>query len=327
MSEGVEVQQAPEDAEYAPAIELLLNPPRVRQNNPFLLISMVIFAGTWMLRGESSLTNLGILVGVLFFHELGHAAAMLACGYRDVRVFFVPLLGAATQGRARGVARWKQAFVLLAGPLPGIIVGAALAFEHVASARMLIFMLLGINAFNLLPLEPLDGGRLFQVLLFSRNRYLELIFRAVTVGVLVVLALKWKLWLLALFGGFILLSLGGRKRVLDAAQPLKRTGLPSDPHLLTDEQRRRLYALALTLRPRKLAPKFNVQFAATKMDQLLEVASAEPASMGATAGMLLLWIAGGALTVVAALQLRHGRVDMTHRKTYERDRTDSFHAR
>ncbi|HEY4180959.1 MAG TPA: site-2 protease family protein [Kofleriaceae bacterium] len=328
MSEGVEIHEpvaAPEvttpvEPEYAPAIDRLLNPPRVQQSNQFLLISMAIFAGTWMLRGESSLLNLGILVGVLFFHELGHAAAMLACGYRDVRVFFVPLLGAATQGRARGVARWKQALVLLAGPLPGIIVGAVLAFEHVAPARMLIMMLLGINAFNLLPLEPLDGGRLFQVLLFSRNRYLELVFRAVTVCTLVVLAIKWQLWLLAVFGGFILLSLGSRKRVLDAAQPLKHTGLSTDPHALTDEQRRTLYTVARSLKPAKLAAKFNVTFIAAKMDQLLEVAATEPARIGETLAMLLLWLAGGALTLVASFQLRTGRTDMTAEwRTYERD--------
>jgi membrane-associated protease RseP (regulator of RpoE activity) len=37
-------------------------------------------------------------------------------------------------------------------------------------------MLLAINGFNLLPMVPLDGGRPFQLLLFSRHRYLELAF-------------------------------------------------------------------------------------------------------------------------------------------------------
>ncbi len=39
-------------------------------------------------------------------------------------------------------------------------------------------MLLGlINGFNLLPVFPLDGGRLLNQILFSRNRYLEGVFQ------------------------------------------------------------------------------------------------------------------------------------------------------
>jgi len=44
-------------------------------------------------------------------------------------------------------------------------------------ASMFIF----INAFNLLPLYPLDGGSFFDSLIFSRNYVVEVIFKISTV--------------------------------------------------------------------------------------------------------------------------------------------------
>src|SRR5262249_12332862 len=67
-----------------------------------------------------------ILIGGIIIHEAGHALAMLTFGYRDIRILFIPLLGAVATGTAREIATWKQAVVLLAGPLPGLI--AAIGF-------------------------------------------------------------------------------------------------------------------------------------------------------------------------------------------------------
>jgi hypothetical protein len=39
-----------------------------------------------------------LILAVLLVHEAGHAIAMRLSGYRDVHVFFVPLLGALTIG-------------------------------------------------------------------------------------------------------------------------------------------------------------------------------------------------------------------------------------
>ena len=62
-------------------------------------------------------------------------------------------------------------------------------------------MLLGlINGFNLLPILPLDGGRLLNQFLFSRNRYLE--------GVLQFLAAFALIACGAALGGMFLFFLG-----------------------------------------------------------------------------------------------------------------------
>ncbi|MEM9828725.1 MAG: site-2 protease family protein, partial [Planctomycetota bacterium] len=68
-----------------------------------------------------------LLVPILLVHELGHFIAMRCLGYRDVRMFFIPLLGAAVTGRQYGISGWKKGLVSLAGPLPSIVMGAGLA--------------------------------------------------------------------------------------------------------------------------------------------------------------------------------------------------------
>src|SRR5262245_26006745 len=70
-----------------------------------LFASLAMFIGLGGAAGSRSggsafsLTNLFILVPVLLFHEAGHWVAMRAFGYRNLRMFFIPFLGAAVSGR------------------------------------------------------------------------------------------------------------------------------------------------------------------------------------------------------------------------------------
>src|SRR5690606_30995372 len=111
-------------------------------------------------------------LAVVLLHELGHYAAMRATGYRDVRIFFVPFLAAATAGRQQGVTPLQEGVVLLAGPVPGIVLGTGLLPVALASGHELAFeaaaMLIAVNAFNLLPLGALDGGKLVALGAFRR---------------------------------------------------------------------------------------------------------------------------------------------------------------
>jgi Zn-dependent protease len=116
------------------------------------------------------------IVVIILVHESGHALAMRAFGYRDMSMFFLPMLGAIVTGSARDLATWKQALILLAGPLPGLFAGLAgllylsghpgsgIGFDWQTAALMAVL----INLFNLLPMTPLDGGQLMELALFSR---------------------------------------------------------------------------------------------------------------------------------------------------------------
>src|SRR5678810_289181 len=64
-----------------------------------------------------------ILTAIVIFHELGHFLAMKAFHYKELGIFFIPLLGAYASGTKREVSQKQSAIILLAGPLPGIIAG------------------------------------------------------------------------------------------------------------------------------------------------------------------------------------------------------------
>jgi len=287
---------AQDEQDYEQTMSWLVSPPRMQQpKTGLLLFSLVAFIGASLLQGGGSVVEIAMLVGVILFHELGHMIAMRIVGYRDVRIFFIPFFGGAAAGNKRGVARWKEGVVLLCGPLPGIVLGTVLAYVGGHElVRLLALQLIIVNAINLLPIAPLDGGQLFQLLLFSRQRHLELIFVGCTATLLAIGAVLAQLWVLAIVGVFILLSLPNRKRILDLALPLRGHGLPSDPAALDDAQRRELYRIAIESLPPQRRERWRgkPQPKAQMIEQILERATQQSASATATAAQLGLWLAG-----------------------------------
>src|SRR5262245_19953008 len=194
-----------EERDFQAASAMLLDPPPSQQKFQLLLLTLIGFAvATYAQGAAQSVLELAMLVGVLFVHELGHVAGMRLFGYRDVRMFFIPFFGAAASGRKRGVARWKEGVVLLAGPLPGIVIGCVLAsVGGPPIVRTLAMQLIGLNAVNLLPIAPLDGGQLFQVTLFSRHRHLEIIFLGVAAAAAILIGIPTSI-MFAIVGGLML---------------------------------------------------------------------------------------------------------------------------
>jgi len=188
-----------------------LNEPQADKGKkfwPLLLASLAIFIATGG-TGPGALTRLILLSAVLGFHEAGHLLAMRLFGYRDTRILFIPFFGAVTTGEREGVSGGQQAIVLLAGPLPGLMLGAALAMSGVAHeplVRQSVNLLFLINAFNLLPLGALDGGKLFEVLVFSRRPWHTLAFALAGSALLALLALALHAWLLLVLALFMIAS-------------------------------------------------------------------------------------------------------------------------
>lgn len=134
--------------------------------------------------------TIAILIGVLFLHELGHFSAMRWFGYQDTSIFFLPLLGAAASGRKDNATLTEKVMVLLAGPMPGLILGALLAVvfqgDRTTTLIILILWLVFLNYLNLLPVLPLDGGKVLNLLLFSRHPDTEILFKLFTVAALAI---------------------------------------------------------------------------------------------------------------------------------------------
>lgn len=125
-----------------------------------------------------------IIVAVLLIHESGHALAMRIFGYSNMNMFFLPMMGAIVTGSAKNISAWKQAIILFAGPMPGLLFGIWVMDTHTPldssvtlNAGLTAFI---VNLFNLLPITPLDGGRLIEISLFARWPYAMLFFAALS---------------------------------------------------------------------------------------------------------------------------------------------------
>ncbi len=129
---------------------------------------------------------LPMLFGVLLFHEFGHLLAMRALGYRGLHVFVLPFLGAVAVGRKDDARPLQKLLVLLAGPLPGLLLAIVCLRLAVAGLPSEAFwMQLGavalvLNLFNLLPFTPLDGGQIVETFVFAGRPRARAVFYVVS---------------------------------------------------------------------------------------------------------------------------------------------------
>lgn len=112
------------------------------------------------------------IISMLFIHEMGHVIAMRQKGMATSLPVFVPFLGAAIFAPNMG-DRATEAYVGYGGPLLGSI-GAFLCMALwmiTNSSLLLVTAFIGIylNLFNMIPIRPLDGGRITQV--FGRHTH------------------------------------------------------------------------------------------------------------------------------------------------------------
>lgn len=108
------------------------------------------------------------LIGLLFVHEMGHVLEARRQGLPVSVPVFIPFMGALITMKRMPKDAWREARLAIGGPLLGS--AAALALYVVALAydsqhlKALAFLGFLLNLFNLLPVLPLDGGRIAAAL-------------------------------------------------------------------------------------------------------------------------------------------------------------------
>ena len=286
-------------------------PPQSRLQAIGILIGTITLfaAASVFFDGSEAVRALLFIVPVLFLHETGHYLGMRVFGYRDVTMFFIPLFGAAVSGRKHGAPVWQQAIVLLLGPLPGIVLALALQLIFAPAPGhwmgWAIQYLLIINAFNLLPIKPLDGGRIVDILFFARQPWLAAGFQVLAVASLACLAWVFNDGIArVMFGGLailMLLTVGSTFRAAALARTARdpRLELPDDVDQLNDGQRRELFARTITLNPADREP---ASVAANFLSLYESLASRRPGllAQGLLAGLYLAGIAAAIGTIVLA---------------------------
>jgi Zn-dependent protease len=268
-----------------------------------LAVSLMLFIGLGMRDHPVAFT--AILVGVLFFHELGHYIGMRIFGYRNVRMFFIPLFGAAVSAQKTSVKSYQEAIVTLLGPLPGlclavVLIGVALLPGFGREHRLVLVqasLLLGfINGFNLLPIFPLDGGRLLNQILFSRNRYLEGVFQFLAAFALIAFGATGGGMFLLVFGFLLLGGINPTFQTNTIARHIRELlgdQMPPVNEPIPLSIFRAIVAAVQSRLPRATTTKGIASF----VFRIWEKMHVQPPGAIATVALLLVYLLAGALTI------------------------------
>ncbi|MCR8644138.1 site-2 protease family protein [Paenibacillus sp. N1-5-1-14] len=162
------------------------------------------------------------LFSIVLIHELGHVAAIRVFGWRLKVVRLLPFGGVAEVEESGNVPAWEELVVAIAGPAQHIwMIGFAWGMKvcgvfDPAWWDYFIEANLMLGLFNLLPILPLDGGRMMQCavsyfLPFHQtirvSIALSLILSAVVVGVAIHEIAAGRIQLsIAVVGVFLLVS-------------------------------------------------------------------------------------------------------------------------
>lgn len=120
-----------------------------------------VFTYAWAYRSWT--VGIGF-VAMLFIHEIGHVLAAKRKGLPVSAPVFIPFVGALIAMKRHPRDAATEAFVALGGPLLGTMgalaaLAAGLALESTALV-LVAYAGFFINLINLLPIRPLDGGRI-----------------------------------------------------------------------------------------------------------------------------------------------------------------------
>jgi Zn-dependent protease len=188
------------------------------------VFSMVLFALTFSIIIDDYLF-IAFLLGVLLIHESGHYFMMKMFGYKKLKMLFIPFMGALVQGKKKVYSQTQSAIVLLAGPVPGIIIGFIMleygVVENIFWVIQLGVLFILLNAVNLLPLDPLDGGQLIKVMFFGNQELVQLIFSFVSSLGMIALGFFVDSWIVMAFGFLLGFRVKGMHKLYNIRKEMK----------------------------------------------------------------------------------------------------------
>ena len=234
--------QSNEEQAVSPETEFVYPPKYKKQDQPsnvwlrsitslalYLILGYYIFPSYKMLL---------LITAIVVIHELGHFLAMKYYRYSELGIFFIPLLGAYVSGTKREVSQIQSAVILLAGPLPGIILGIIFHFIEKNSSTgyspfdislsdiSLLFIIL--NLINLLPIYPLDGGQLLNRVFLDEESIISKLFIFISAALMCWVAWKLNFYILLIFPVMMLLRLRSDKKMDHAEKRIEQEGINAD---------------------------------------------------------------------------------------------------
>jgi Zn-dependent protease len=107
-------------------------------------------------------------VALLFIHEMGHVIALRMMGIKATAPMFIPFMGAFIGMKQMPEDAFAEAVMAYGGPLLGTLGAIGCAGAGMLTGNPFWYALATtgflLNLFNLLPISPLDGGRIIGVI-------------------------------------------------------------------------------------------------------------------------------------------------------------------
>jgi len=130
-----------------------------------MLVSIVVYTAVPIVGGGIDV-RLMFAVGfvlLMLVHELGHSVAMRYFRLSASPPIFIPFLGAVINLRQLPRNAWEEAVVGIAGPVTGTLAAGVTYLIYLQTGSELFLRLAQfgffLNLVNMLPVPPLDGGR------------------------------------------------------------------------------------------------------------------------------------------------------------------------
>ncbi|MBC7902681.1 MAG: site-2 protease family protein [Gemmatimonadaceae bacterium] len=186
--------------------------PNLSEKKPispiYTAISLLLFIAIGFYVLNNNFTVIIVISIVILVHELGHLLAMKYYNYSNLGIFFIPFFGGAATGSKKNITQKEETIVFMAGPFPGIIIGSILAVVSLywVENDLLSSLSVGfifINLFNLLPIYPLDGGRMIEVLFLDQKKTLSLVFSCLSIAAIIYFVIYYKNYILLIFAAII----------------------------------------------------------------------------------------------------------------------------
>lgn len=189
---------------------------KVEGNWGLTAFSVILFVLSFLYVFSDQLDFVFYLVLVLFIHELGHYLFMKRFKYQDLRMLFIPLMGAFVQGSKLNYSQKESFLVIAAGPIPGVLIGLlGLHFSVQVQSPWLLelsFLFLFLNVINLFPIDPLDGGQLFKLFVKRKRDLFLLVFALLSSLIMMMVGYLIESWILFSFGLLMSFKVRGFQR-------------------------------------------------------------------------------------------------------------------
>ena len=286
----------------------LIEKVKIESNWGLTFFSLVLFVGTFLFLFKDQLRFVLFLILVLSVHEIGHFLFMKLFKYENVRMLFIPLMGAFVQGSKEKYSQKESFLVISAGPFPGIWIGSAILIAASIFQEEwmleLSFLFLFLNMVNLIPIDPLDGGQLFK-LFVNKNRDLFLMLFAL-ISSLLMIFVGWMIdsYIILAFGFLMGFKVRGFQRNYHLRKVLdeKQIKYESTYDELSNEEYAKIKEVLIDETPAlkkylSLSEENNDDFMASHVNAALLAPVLKDAGMGMKIFVVILWLLSLSLPV------------------------------